>query len=192
MSQRIVIDPVSRIEGHAKITIHLGPDGAVDHARFHVAEFRGFERFCVGRPFSEMAGLSARICGICPVSHILASSRAGDPERIIRICMTTRTLVALLLTLRFPFAAAAEAPAPGDIRIADFVTGNAFGPGRGTLARENPVSGFNGRGLVNSYHDGDGTTGTLTAPEFTIERGHISLLVGCGGFAGETLRAPPR
>src|SRR3954452_22568067 len=78
MTQRIVIDPVSRIEGHAKITIHLDDAGRVDHARFHVTEFRGFERFCVGRPFSEMAGLSARICGICPVSHILASSRAGD------------------------------------------------------------------------------------------------------------------
>jgi NAD-reducing hydrogenase large subunit len=78
MSQRIVIDPVTRIEGHAKITIHLDDAGKVDHARFHVAEFRGFERFCVGRPFSEMAGLSARICGICPVSHILASSRASD------------------------------------------------------------------------------------------------------------------
>jgi NAD-reducing hydrogenase large subunit len=78
MSQRIVIDPVTRIEGHAKITIHLDDAGKVDHARFHVGEFRGFERFCVGRPFSEMAGISARICGICPVSHILASSRASD------------------------------------------------------------------------------------------------------------------
>src|SRR5947209_13610024 len=78
MSQRIVIDPVSRIEGHAKITIQLDDADRVTEARFHVTEFRGFERFCVGRPFTEMAGLSARICGICPVSHILASSKAGD------------------------------------------------------------------------------------------------------------------
>jgi NAD-reducing hydrogenase large subunit len=78
MAQRILIDPVTRIEGHAKITIHLDDQGRVEQARFHVAEFRGFERFCVGRPFTEMAGLSARICGICPVSHILASSKAGD------------------------------------------------------------------------------------------------------------------
>jgi NAD-reducing hydrogenase large subunit len=78
MAERIVIDPVTRIEGHAKITIHLDDAGRVDRARFHVTEFRGFERFCVGRPFTEMAGLSARICGICPVSHILASSKAGD------------------------------------------------------------------------------------------------------------------
>ncbi len=78
MTERIVIDPVSRIEGHAKITIQLDDAGQVADARFHVTEFRGFERFCVGRPFTEMAGLSARICGICPVSHILASSKAGD------------------------------------------------------------------------------------------------------------------
>src|SRR5262249_39551992 len=78
MSERIVIDPVTRIEGHAKITINLDDAGKVNNARFHVTEFRGFERFCVGRPFHEMPGLTARICGICPVSHILASSKAGD------------------------------------------------------------------------------------------------------------------
>src|SRR5215469_4486844 len=78
MPQRIVIDPVSRIEGHSKITIQLDDAGQVADARFHVGEFRGFERFCVGRPFWEMAGLSARICGICPVSHLIASARAGD------------------------------------------------------------------------------------------------------------------
>jgi NAD-reducing hydrogenase large subunit len=78
MTRRIVIDPVSRIEGHSKISIFLGDDGAVTDARFHVTEFRGFEKFCEGRPFFEMAGLSARICGICPVSHLMASARAGD------------------------------------------------------------------------------------------------------------------
>jgi NAD-reducing hydrogenase large subunit len=64
MAERIVIDPVTRIEGHAKITIHLDASGRVERARLHVTEFRGFERFCVGRPFTEMAGLCARICGI--------------------------------------------------------------------------------------------------------------------------------
>jgi NAD-reducing hydrogenase large subunit len=78
VGERIVIDPVTRIEGHSKITINLDGDGRVADARFHVTEFRGFERFCVGRPFTEMPGLTARVCGICPVSHILASSRAGD------------------------------------------------------------------------------------------------------------------
>ena len=78
MSQRILIDPVTRIEGHAKISIFLDDAGEVADARFHVTEFRGFERFCEGRPFFEMAGLSARICGICPVSHLMASAKAGD------------------------------------------------------------------------------------------------------------------
>ena len=78
MAQRIVIDPVTRIEGHAKISIYLNDAGEVADARFHVTEFRGFERFCEGRPFFEMAGLSARICGICPVSHLMASAKAGD------------------------------------------------------------------------------------------------------------------
>jgi NAD-reducing hydrogenase large subunit len=85
MNRRIVIDPVTRIEGHAKITIRLGEDGRVADARFHVAEFRGFERFCVGRPFWEMAGISARVCGICPVSHLLASAKAGDAILAVRI-----------------------------------------------------------------------------------------------------------
>ena len=78
MAQRIVIDPVTRIEGHAKITIHLDDAGQVIDARFHVTEFRGFEQFCVGRPLWEMAGITSRICGICPVSHLLASAKAGD------------------------------------------------------------------------------------------------------------------
>jgi NAD-reducing hydrogenase large subunit len=78
MAQRIVIDPVSRIEGHAKVTILLDDAGQVSEARFHVTEFRGFEQFCVGRPLWEMPGLTARICGICPVSHLLAAAKAAD------------------------------------------------------------------------------------------------------------------
>ncbi|MFO7167892.1 MAG: Ni/Fe hydrogenase subunit alpha [Chloroflexota bacterium] len=78
MTRTIVIDPVTRIEGHAKITIHLDDAGQVSEARFHVTEFRGFEQFCVGRPLWEMAGITSRICGICPVSHLLASAKAGD------------------------------------------------------------------------------------------------------------------
>jgi NAD-reducing hydrogenase large subunit len=78
MSQRIVIDPVTRIEGHAKITIHLDEADEVTEARFHVTEFRGFEKFCEGRSFREMPVITARICGICPVSHLLASAKATD------------------------------------------------------------------------------------------------------------------
>lgn len=78
MHDLVTIDPVSRIEGHAKITIRLDEAGAVADARFHVTEFRGFEEFCRGRPVFEMPSLTARTCGICPVSHLLASAKAGD------------------------------------------------------------------------------------------------------------------
>ena len=78
MSRRIVIEPVTRIEGHAKISIQLDHAGGVESAKFHVTEFRGFEKLCEGRPFQEMPGIMSRVCGICPVSHILASSKAGD------------------------------------------------------------------------------------------------------------------
>ncbi len=76
--KKVIIDPVTRIEGHAKITIYLDDAGQVSDARFHVTEFRGFEKFCEGRPLWEMPGITARICGICPVSHLLASAKAGD------------------------------------------------------------------------------------------------------------------
>ena len=78
MNRKIVIEPVTRLEGHAKITVQLDENGQVQNAHFHVTEFRGFEKLCEGRPFHEMPGLMARICGICPVSHVLASSKAGD------------------------------------------------------------------------------------------------------------------
>ncbi len=85
MSKRIIIDPVTRIEGHAKISIFLDDTGNVSDAEFHVVEFRGFEKFCEGRPFSEMPGITARICGICPVSHLLASAKAGDAIMAVHI-----------------------------------------------------------------------------------------------------------
>lgn len=77
-SRIIQIDPVTRIEGHAKISIHLDGAGRVKIARFHVTEYRGFEKFCEGRPFTEMAAITARICGICPVSHLLTAAHTGD------------------------------------------------------------------------------------------------------------------
>ena len=78
MSKEIVISPITRIEGHAKVTIHLGKDDAVKDAHFHVVDFRGFEKFCEGRPFYEMPSITARSCGICPVSHLLASAKTCD------------------------------------------------------------------------------------------------------------------
>jgi NAD-reducing hydrogenase large subunit len=92
MSQRIVIDPVTRIEGHAKITIHLDDAGEVRDARFHVTEFRGFEKFCEGRSFREMPVITARICGICPVSHLLASAKATDDLLAVDIPDTAKAL----------------------------------------------------------------------------------------------------
>ncbi len=81
--KRITINPVTRIEGHAKVTIELGVQGEVKDARFHVNEFRGFEKFCEGRYFTEMPTITPRICGICPVSHAVASAKAC--ESIMRV-----------------------------------------------------------------------------------------------------------
>src|SRR5246500_2792030 len=81
----ILIDPVTRIEGHSKITLHLDEQGRVDDAHLHITQFRGFEKFCEGRPFYEMPSLMARICGICPVSHLIASAKACDQLLAVRI-----------------------------------------------------------------------------------------------------------
>ena len=79
VSQKITIEPVTRIEGHEKITIHMKEDNlSVDHAYLHINEFRGFEKFCEGRMVFEMPLITPRICGICPVSHHLAAAKAGD------------------------------------------------------------------------------------------------------------------
>jgi NAD-reducing hydrogenase large subunit len=92
VSKTITIDPVTRIEGHAKITIQIDDHGEVSDARFHVTEFRGFEKFCEGRSFREMPGITARICGICPVSHLMASAKAGDAIMGVRIAPTAEKL----------------------------------------------------------------------------------------------------
>ncbi len=69
---RVVIEPVSRVEGHGKVTLLLDDDRKVKQARLHIVEFRGFERFIQGRPYWEVPTLVQRLCGICPVSHLLA------------------------------------------------------------------------------------------------------------------------
>ncbi|MDD8030836.1 MAG: Ni/Fe hydrogenase subunit alpha, partial [Acidobacteriota bacterium] len=78
MARKITIEPVTRVEGHGKVTIHLDDSGRVSQARFHVVEFRGFERFVQGRPYWEIPVLVQRLCGICPVSHHLAGAKAMD------------------------------------------------------------------------------------------------------------------
>jgi NAD-reducing hydrogenase large subunit len=79
------INHVTRIEGHAKITIQVDDAGKVVDTQFHVTQVRGFEKFTEGRPFYEMPSITARICGICPVSHLLASSKACDAIMAVRI-----------------------------------------------------------------------------------------------------------
>lgn len=96
MSETITISPVTRIEGHAKITIHLNSSGEVEDARFHVNEFRGFEKFCEGRLVWEMPGITSRICGICPASHFITSAKAGDDILSIGIPETAEKLRRLM------------------------------------------------------------------------------------------------
>lgn len=76
--RKIVIDPVTRVEGHGKVTIRLDAAGEVLDARFHIVEFRGFERFVRGRMYWEVPLIIQRLCGICPVSHHLAAAKAMD------------------------------------------------------------------------------------------------------------------
>lgn len=78
MSEKITIDPVTRVEGHGRVTIQLDEGGRVADARFHIVEFRGFERFIQGHPYWEVPVLVQRLCGICPVSHHLAAAKAID------------------------------------------------------------------------------------------------------------------
>ena len=76
--KKITIEPVTRVEGHGKVTIHLNDEGNVEQTRLHIVEFRGFERFIQGRPYWEAPVLVQRLCGICPVSHHLAAAKALD------------------------------------------------------------------------------------------------------------------
>ena len=76
--RRVIIEPVTRVEGHGKVSLLLDEGGHVQQARFHVVEFRGFERFVQGRPYWEVPVLVQRLCGICPVSHHLAAAKAMD------------------------------------------------------------------------------------------------------------------
>jgi NAD-reducing hydrogenase large subunit len=77
-ARKITIDPVTRVEGHGRVTVQLDEQGKVDRARFHIVEFRGFERFIQGHPYWEAPLLVQRLCGICPVSHHLAAAKAID------------------------------------------------------------------------------------------------------------------
>jgi len=91
--RRVAIDPLSRVEGHGKVTLLLDEHDRVQQARLHIVEFRGFESFIVGRPYWEVPVMVQRLCGICPVSHHLAASKAIDVA--LGIAALPRTAVAV-------------------------------------------------------------------------------------------------
>jgi len=98
-TRRIAIDPVTRVEGHGKITLLLDDNNHIVEARFHVVEFRGFEKFIQGRPYWEVPFIVQRLCGICPVSHQLAAAKAVD--QIVGVRQLTPTATKLRRLLHF-------------------------------------------------------------------------------------------
>jgi len=78
MSKRITIDPITRLEGHGKIEIFLDDNGDVEKTYFQVPELRGFEVFSIGRPAEEMPRITPKICGVCPTTHHICSTKALD------------------------------------------------------------------------------------------------------------------
>ena len=96
MGNKIVIEPVSRVEGHGKVTVYLNDKGHVDKTHLHITQVRGFEKFCEGRLFNEMLVITPRICGICPVSHHLASAKACDAIIGVELTPTAEMLRRLM------------------------------------------------------------------------------------------------
>ncbi|HEX9014102.1 MAG TPA: Ni/Fe hydrogenase subunit alpha, partial [Anaerolineaceae bacterium] len=96
MTQRITIDPITRLEGHGKIEIFLDDEGEVANTYFQIPELRGFERFVVGRPVEEMALLTNRICGVCPEAHHMAAAKAADAVYHVEIPSAAKKLRELL------------------------------------------------------------------------------------------------
>ena len=101
MSQRITIDPITRLEGHGKIEIFLDEAGDVANTYFQIPELRGFERFCVGRPVEEMPLLTNRICGVCPEAHHMAAAKAADAVYHVDPPRTAKLLRELLYSAFF-------------------------------------------------------------------------------------------
>jgi NAD-reducing hydrogenase large subunit len=97
--RRVAIDPVSRVEGHGKITLMLDAGNHIHEARFHIVEFRGFEKFIQGRPYWEVPFFVQRLCGICPVSHQLAAAKAVD--QLVGVEQLTPTAYKLRRLLHF-------------------------------------------------------------------------------------------
>jgi NAD-reducing hydrogenase large subunit len=102
--KRVVIEPVTRVEGHGKVTLLVDDDRHIQQARLHIVEFRGFEKFIQGRPYWELPVLVQRLCGICPVSHHLAAAKAVDQlvgvDRLTPTAEKVRRLMHLGQTLQ--------------------------------------------------------------------------------------------
>jgi NAD-reducing hydrogenase large subunit len=94
--KRVAIDPLSRVEGHGKVTLLLDEDNRVQQARLHIVEFRGFEKFIQGRPYWEVPVMVQRLCGICPVSHQLAACKAMDQVIGARLTPTAEKIRRLM------------------------------------------------------------------------------------------------
>ena len=99
MTRRVAIDPVSRVEGHGKVTLLVDDDDRITEARLHIVEFRGFEKFIQGRPYWELPLVVQRLCGICPVSHHLAAAKAID--QIVGVSQITEPALALRRLMHF-------------------------------------------------------------------------------------------
>ena len=99
--RKITIDPITRLEGHGKITIFLQEDGSLGNCYFQVPELRGFERFCVGRPVEELIRITPRICGVCPEAHHMASAKACDAVYQVDPPRAAKKLRELLYTAFF-------------------------------------------------------------------------------------------
>ncbi len=94
--KQILIDPITRLEGHGKIHLFVNDDGSLANAYFQVPELRGFEKFCVGRPVEEMCRITTRICGVCPDAHHLAAAKAADAVYGVKIPSAARKLRELM------------------------------------------------------------------------------------------------
>ncbi|MDP3011481.1 MAG: nickel-dependent hydrogenase large subunit, partial [Candidatus Hydromicrobium sp.] len=101
MGKKIIIQPVTRIEGHAKVTIQLDDSGNVSDTMVHIIELRGFEKFCTGRPVEELPRITTSICGVCPWSHHLASAKACDAVFGVEIPSAARKLRELCNSIAF-------------------------------------------------------------------------------------------
>ncbi len=99
--REIIINPVTRLEGHAKIDIFLNDEGNVEDAYFQVVELRGFEKFCQGRPAEEMPRIAPRICGVCPNPHHMASGKAVDMVFGVEATETAKKLRELSLCAHY-------------------------------------------------------------------------------------------